>query len=282
MNKKNILTLFFISLILLITLGILFKSGWINLDFHKQEREELLSELTEVDTIEKCKSISEKIVKLGPICSGDICMPSGQFYRDYMISCIISIAVRQNNQNLCLDKKTNEDMCVEWVKLAEFPFDEPSPECVRFVEKECLLRFLSKPTPETTITIDCNSFEEDYEKDDCFKFLATAKLDPDVCLNISSIHSQGKCMNYFAFRNNDISLCNYGRDWQIKGCKEALDILRNNDISICEEIGHFYESTPGKESCYLGFAIFNRDPSICSRYKDKGPFIDDVCERYTK
>ena len=89
-------------------------------------------------------------------------------------------------------------------------------------------------------------------------------------------------MNYFGFRNNDISLCNYGRDWQIKGCKEALDILRNNDISICEEIGHFYESTPGKESCYLGFAIFNRNPSICAQYKGKGPFIDNVCERYTK
>lgn len=286
MNKKITILIIFIILLILLVSVILFINKNRNPDTHKQEREKLLLELNEIDTIDNCKFISEQIVNLGPDCSKSfntwLCMDLGQFYRNYMISCISSIAIRQNNQDLCLNREINEEMCVKWEELAEFTFDEPSPECVDFVEEECLLAFISKSTEDTTINIDCKSFEEDYKREDCFEFLATAKLDPKICLNITSDFSQGQCMNYFAFRNNDDSLCDYGRDWQILGCKEALDILRNEDISICENIDHFYDSSPGKDSCYLGFAIFNRNQTICSEYKNNGLFIDNLCERYAR
>jgi len=154
MNKKKIIII--ISVILLILLAgiisLINKSK--NPDTHKQEREELRSELNQVDTIDECKFISEQIVKLGPDCdvSGTLytwlCFPLGQFYRDYMISCISSIAVRQNNKDLCFNKEINEEMCVKWAELAEFPFDEPSSECVKAVEEKCLSAFISKSKEE--------------------------------------------------------------------------------------------------------------------------------------
>lgn len=282
MNKKRIIIITSIIIIILVVILIIKNK---NPDTHKQERERLLEELNEADTIEECKSISEQIVNLGPECYESfntwICMDLGQFYREYMISCISSIAVRQNNQDLCLNKEINEDICVRW---AEFDFDEPSPACVNFVEEECLFSFISKSNENTTINIDCNSFEEEYKRDECFGLLATAYLDPEICLNISNDVCQARCMHYFAFRNNDEALCNYGEDWKIRECKEALNILRNEDVSICENIDHFYISSPGKEICYIAFAIFNRDSTLCPEHIGIGPitYRDKVCERYAR
>ncbi|MDI3544066.1 MAG: hypothetical protein PWQ28_347 [Candidatus Woesearchaeota archaeon] len=285
MSKKRIISITSI-IILILVVSLIIKNK--NPDTHKQERERLLAELNEADTIEECKSISEQIVKLGPECSKSFntwsCMDLGQFYRHYMISCISSIAVRQDNQDLCSNKEINEEMCVRWAELAEFDFDEPSPECVNFVEEECLLAFISKSKENTTINIDCNSFEEEHKRDECFGLLATANLDPEICLNISNDVFQGRCMHYFAFRNNDEALCNYGDDWEIRECKETLDILRNEDVSICENIDLSYYLSSGKEGCYLAFAIFNRDSTICPDYRGTGPFIhkENVCERYAR
>ncbi len=253
---------------------------------HKEERKKLFSELIVAESIDECKSISEQIIKVGPQCSGYVCVNSGEFYRDYVPGCISSIAVRQNNQDLCSDEKTNEEIDRRWGELVGFPSDkleEFLSEGINLVEETCLLAFISKAQRDTTINIDCNLFESDSKKDECFGFLATAKLNPKICLNISSNYSQGQCMNYFAFRNNDISLCDYGTDWQINACKEALNILRNNNSMICEKIDSFYDSS-SKEECYLGFAIFNKDSSLCPEYADGEYFLETAgtCERYTR
>lgn len=238
----------------------------------------LLLEMDQANTIHECKRISKQILKLGAECSlsfnKQICIRGS----DYTGLCNGKVAAKQNNQNLCFNKIRNIGICIKQGLLSIMGL----PSCIDYVEKECFFEFISEANENTKIDIDCNSFEESSQKDDCFNFLATAKLDAKICLNISNDYSIGKCMNYFAFRENDESLCNYGRDWQIRDCKEALDVLRKNDISICEGINSFYGESPGRESCYLGFAIFKKDSTICSKFRNKGPFVDNVCERYTR
>lgn len=292
MNKK-ILIFCFILLVLV--------SGCTPyIDVNKEEREELMSMLLKADNIDECKSISEKIIELGPECSpmgynyiG--CADLEQFYTFYMTYCIGSIAAKKNNQSLCLDNKTNEEICVRYNELMgelyEFDFGEPSQKFIKSIEKSCLLRFLTHATLNTTITIDCNSFITpvyrngtfshyyDGAREDCFRFLATAKQDPNICLNISNKNVRGRCMYYFAFRNHNKTLCNYSMN--TKGCEEEYNFIEKIDeISDCDTVSSNIFRT-WVESCYLDFAIYNRDPSICSKY-DKGPFIDRICERYTR
>lgn len=243
----------------------------------EKEKTELLTELTEADSIEECKSISEQIVNSEPDCSGIECSEHGFLYRYSMIECITNIAIRQDDHALCSDQKTIEDICLKWDELSGFPVEEPDPEIVKYIEEECLLAFLLKAEPDTTITFNCDSFEE--ERDMCYEYMATAKMDPSICLNISD-YGVEDCMHYFAFRNHDVGLCEHGRDWRIEQCKEALDILNNNDVSVCEDTDFFYGSS-AKDGCYVRFAIFNKDSSICPKDEDTG-YIDDFCERYAK
>jgi hypothetical protein len=236
----------------------------------------LLVEMDKANTIRECKRISRQILKLGAECGQSfdkqICIEGS----DWMDICIGGVAAKQNNQSLCFNKMRNIGICAKQGLFSIIGLSS----CVDYVEEECFFEFMSRANKNTKINIDCSSFEESTQRDNCFGFLATAKLDPKICLNISSNNFKSKCLSYFAFRNNDDSLCNYGKDWQIRDCKETLNILRKNDISICEGINSFYHEIPGENNCYIGFAIFNRDPTLCP--KNKNPFTSNTCERYTQ
>lgn len=256
-----------------------------NPDIHAKEREKLSLELTTANSIDECKIISEQIVKLGPQCSRSfetwMCFDLGQFYRDYMVSCISNMAIKENNQKLCINQSVNEEICIRWAELADFPFDEPSKECLYFVEKECIFSLASDS--DIDVELNCDSYEEDYERDECFSLLATTIQDSNICLNISNEYSQSDCMYYFALRNHDFSLCQYGVEGQKKDCEDVLNLIKNlDDSNECANVDSLHGSSPGDKECYLAYAIYNKDSTLCSKYKGRGPFINNICERYTK
>ena len=212
-----------------------------------------------------------------------------------MISCISSIAVRENNQQLCFDKEINEEICMKQIDLAGFSFDEISPECISYVEKSCIFSFASKANPDTNITLECELYE-DKEKYDCFWLRATIEQNPNICLNISSEHVKSYCIYYFAFRNHNKTLCDYCTESEKKDCEEDYDFIEKiNDISDCDNVYsrfHIFSPGDGDEKCYLAFAIYHNDSTICSRYIEEGLFglmINDyvgysrsICMRYTR
>jgi hypothetical protein len=271
-----------IIVLVIIVTGIFFVYVKSN-DPDKQEREKLRLELKNANNIDECKNITEKIIKLKPEYSGDSWIEQDQFYGNYVAGCISGIAIKQNNQALCSDKKTNEEICTRAFEVMGFSLDEHSAEiCINEREKDCLLGFLKKAEKDTIVNVDCSLFGETYDKDECFEYLATVKLDPNICLEISSDFNRKDCMHYFAFRENDIALCDYGDDSSIKACKESLNILNSENISNCKNIKFPDCGLSPKLDCYFRFAIFNKDLSVCSKYKGNGPFYNDRCERYAK
>lgn len=120
-----------------------------NPDTNEDERAKLFLKLVNADSISSCFSIAHDMANLGPSCSESfgsfLCHNSGQEYRDYMISCIGNLAVRQGKKELCADGDLTDTICKEWGKLMltqeNLKLDEPSPECVKFIRDSCILSF---------------------------------------------------------------------------------------------------------------------------------------------
>lgn len=143
-----------------------------NSEKNDKKREKLYIQRNEANSFEQCEDISNKILKLGPECSISfdslLCIGPEQFYLNGMASCIGNLAVKQNNQSLCSNKKINTEVCM---KDKFFKSRMSLSECLDSVEEICLLEFVSKANRNTIIDVDCNSFKENYNKDDCFKYI---------------------------------------------------------------------------------------------------------------
>jgi len=257
-------------------------------DANQEERQRLFLDLWESDSVESCNIIMDQIVDLGPDrhFRGESKIrtstnPSA-YYNNFMISCVGGVAVRENNQALCSDDTIARQVCETQTELmydeqetppVEQKFDEESFSfCMNEFKKSCLFSFVSKANPKTTFEIDCNSYEDNSKKL-CLRSLAIGEDNPERCLDIPDQSDLISCMRWFAFRTNEPYLCEYGEDERITKCKEDLELVRNNDINTCDGSDAF---------CPLEFAVYNKDYSLCSRYRNHGKFINDICDSFTK
>jgi len=272
-------------------------------DVNQYEREQLFLELWEAKTVDECHSIMNRIVELGPACQTSIrniteCAYPSSWYQDMMISCISTIAVKQNNQQLCEDEEVVKNLCNRWPEVvkeerqavpktgADIESSTPAQKsesmifvCSENAKVTCLFSFISKANPNTDIEIDCDSYEQK-QRDECYWALAAGLNNQELCNKISYGYGVAQCHHYFAFREHDISLCERGHKDKWEECMQAFEILENKDYNVCENIDNFYGSS-SEAICRVGFAIYNQDSSICSYYRKDGWFVNKMCERYT-
>jgi hypothetical protein len=265
-------------------------------DANQEERQRFFLDLWEADSVESCNTLMDQIVSLGPDNhfrgASNIrtsTYPSA-YYNNFMVSCVGGVAVKKNNQALCSDDNIARQVCERQIEimyddqgtpLVEQKFDEETIYfCMYEFEKSCLFSFISKANPQTTFEIDCNSYEGS-RKRLCLRSLAIGKDDPERCLDIPDQSDLINCMHYFAFRKNDLSFCEHGKDERITECKEALEFLRNNHVTKCDGLDRFF-GTSADAFCPLAFAVYNQDSSLCSRYRNHGNYINDICESFTK
>ncbi|MCK5177045.1 MAG: hypothetical protein KAQ92_04935 [Candidatus Aenigmarchaeota archaeon] len=254
---------------------------------HEEKRVELFGELKNATPFEDCDAISKQIIELSPACSGSICSELEQNYMAYMTECIGNIAAKKNDYNLC---KSDEIKSGIYSKGKKFDIALGNNSMVfKSLEDHCILSFMrnfkDKNKADENFKFLCENLKDITYRDDCFEYLATLTADHDFCLSITHEDSRIICLDYFAFRNNDSSLC------QSQRSKEALSILRENQVSVCEEIKRFYTTTSMSgqhQKCYIGFAIYDHNPLICDKLKWKydsilGRESDDFnrCKRFS-
>ncbi|NOQ67873.1 hypothetical protein GQ568_00340 [Patescibacteria group bacterium] len=278
-NKKILYGTLIIVAIIIVGSGLLFLKNYWDIEnvsyttlkdpsSHEENRVELFGELKNANSFEDCDAISKQIIELSPACSGSICVELKQGYTIYMTECIGNIAAKKNDYSLC---KSNEIKSSIYSKGEKRNITLGNDSIVfKSLEDSCILSFMrnfkDKSKVDENFKLLCENLENLASKDNCFEYLATLSGDYKFCLNITHENSRIRCLDFFAFRNNDSSLC------QSQRSQEALSILRENQVSICEEIKRFYTTTSNSgqhQKCYIGFAIYNHNPLICDKLKWK-------------
>ncbi len=255
--------------------------------------------LSVAKTIEDCDKIAEKIDKT-PNCSMSfgsyICVDSGSSYSSLMASCIAGIGIKENKQGICHDPEINRSICEKAQRIFPEVSELPSPnwdidECAGYVAKKCDLEYLKKSNSDTDVSIDCESYEDSDERDDCFLELAIKNNDYNLCANIeidakTLKMKQEVCYHYLAVRNNDEKICEKfkldselwpGRNSVYAGnCNKLLSVFRNNGIAACDNISLSYYGSSNKSACLMFYAIFKHDISLCDK---EDVYNDEICKK---
>lgn len=260
------------------------------------EIRENLKKLSEIKTIQECDSFAEKIDRI-PNCDGHACFDSGSSYGTLMASCIAGVGVRNNEKNVCLDSERNKNICKKIIKIYPEVSKMPIPDmdvdkCSKNIEKECELEYLKKSTPEMQTNIECDSYKDQSDKDECFLELAIKNNDYNLCANIDTDlttmkMNQEACYHYLAIRNNDEKICEKfklnaeswpGRESVYAGnCEKLLSVFRNNNnISACDNISLSYYGSSTKNACLMFYAIFKHDSNLCDR---EDVYNKEICKK---
>lgn len=267
-----------------------------NPDTHEQERSQLMDMLSSQSTVEECNTLSQKIVSLGSTCSWSfnqwLCLDQGQFYGQFMAKCMSSIGAKKGDQGLCSNQLTNKGICDKWMELSSFPvwsrvMEFASGVCAADQEKSCLLLYGSKVEDGSRLTLDCPSYEEGMDRDECFGLLAAARHDVNACNAIPDDFMRDRCFSYFALQLHDEKICSrMVTDYLQRDCLKNYEIVVNAaSENVCND-GKVTDSraisSTEQGECLLAYAIYHQDRTLCEKYRGEGPFINGVCDRYTR
>jgi hypothetical protein len=252
-------------------------------DLYKKEREVLYPKLQLAITFEECKNVVKQLITLGPLdcrmVPNAVIGSSGPFegcsctnmysYKELMSECLSSIALKNNNFNLCLDNK--QRICQEEKKLGS---SQKTESCEYNFENDCLLNYLSKASKNNSLP-DCESFPSDVLKYFCLNRIAIIKNDWQTCLKIDKQVYQNNCIYYQALKNHDNSLCykikniNDYKD-EVKDCKEKVDIFGDPG------------NKPNNSDSMFEYAVLNNKPSLCPSHGEWQQSHGDYCKMLTR
>jgi hypothetical protein len=112
---------------------------------------------------------------------------------------------------------------------------------------------------------ECEKQEDDYDKDDCYMYVAEQQKDASICDRVVIDYHKDSCLLGIALVNLDPIFCNmiendYDRDSCITTV--ATDL---NDPTICNK----NSKDSGKDSCFGNFAIKYLDHAYCENILDE-------------